>query len=323
MTRTLRPFSALLLATGLILVPAAGSAQSAGGPPVLLKDRVLVAGETVRLSDLFANLPEDKDAAVTDAPVPGDRLILGSRQLIHFAQTFGINWRPRHAKVMVQVERDSVPVPMEFVRETLHAALSAQYLHDAFDVQLYGNDSRLHVPTGQMPRLEIRALEYDPRSERFSATIGIAGSRATAAFAGKVEPMVEVPVLRNHAMPGDVIGPNDIAWLRVPARRTGPTTVASLDDLVGYTPRRPISAGRPLRLSDVMPDILVKRGDTVTIILKTAAMTLSARGEALEKGAAGDVIRVRNNQSRKVIEARVHSPDTVTVGRPPQLAALN
>ena len=49
---------------------------------------------------------------------------------------------------------------------------------------------------------------------------------------------------------------------------------------------------------------------------------LTARAEALQKGAVGDVIRVRNNQSRKVLETRVIAADTVTITGP-QVASVN
>ena len=95
-----------------------------------------------------------------------------------------------------------------------------------------------------------------------------------------------------------------------------------IEDLVGNMPRRPIAAGQPIRISDVLPNFVINNGDLVTVILKSGTMMLTARAEALQKGAVGDVIRVRNNQSRKVLETRVIAADTVTITGP-QVASVN
>lgn len=327
MNRTARTIAAVLLGTALLggsCLVGAGPAVAAGsGVPLILKQRVVVDGDGVRLSDLFANVPPESDGRIADSPAPGDRIVLGARQLFHYAKSFGLVWRPRHAKIYAEIVRDAAPVPVELVREVLAEALAREGMDDDFDVELFNRDLPLFVATGERPVLTVRNLVYDPRSRRFDASVAlIDGEASPVVVNGRVEPMVSVPVLRSHAMPGDIIAENDIQWMRVPARRAGPNTVNRLDDLVGRTPRRPITAGQAIRLTDVRPNYVIAKGDLVTIVLKAGAMTLTARAEALEKGAVGEVIRVRNNHSRKILETRVVAADTVTVNAG-QLAQLN
>jgi flagella basal body P-ring formation protein FlgA len=73
-----------------------------------------------------------------------------------------------------------------------------------------------------------------------------------------------------------------------------------------------------VREGDVRPPTLVTRNATVTIILQTGTLQLSAQGRATEDGARGDTIRIVNTQSNRTIEATVVAPDTVLVqlGRP-------
>jgi flagella basal body P-ring formation protein FlgA len=59
--------------------------------------------------------------------------------------------------------------------------------------------------------------------------------------------------------------------------------------------------------------VLVARNSTVTIVLQTGYLRLTAQGKAIEDGAKGDTIRVTNLQSKKTIEAVVAGPDFVTV----------
>lgn len=321
MHRTVRTIAAAALATVLLGV---GSANAANGPmPLFLKQRAVVGGEGVLLSDLFANVPADRDGRIADSPAPGDRLVIGARQLLHYARAFGLPWQPRDAKVYAEVVRDSMPVPADLVREMLALEIERQGAGDDFEVEVFNRDLPLFVATGTQPTLVVRNLVYDSRTNRFDAVVALVGSNAAPAIVnGKVEPMVSVPVLRAHAMPGDVIGEQDIEWVRTASRRAGANTVTRIDDLVGRTPRRPIAAGQPVRLTDVRPNFVVQKGDLVTILLKSGSMTLTVQAQALEKGAVGDVIRVRNNHSRRVLETRVIAADTVTVDGP-QLASLN
>src|SRR3546814_5349818 len=100
------------------------------------------------------------------------------------------------------------------------------------------------------------------------------------------------------------------------AGRSDGNPVPRLEDLIGRTPRRPIAAGQAVRITDVRPNFVINRGDLVTIVLRSGTMTLTASAEAMERGAVGSVIRVRNNHSRRILETRVLAADTVAVGGP-------
>ena len=328
MNRTARTIAAALIGTAMLGTTClAGIGQAAAaaaeGIPLILKQRVVVGGDGVRLSDLFANVPPESDGRIADSPAPGDRMVLGVRQLFHYAKSFGLTWRPRDAKVYSEIVRDAAPVPPELIREALADALARERLGDDFDIQLFNRDVPLFVATGERPALQVRNLVFDPRSRRFDAAISVVGGESSPVVVnGRIEAMVSIPVLRTHAMPGDVIRQDDIEWQRVEARRAGPNTVSRLEDLLGNTPRRPITAGQAIRMTDVRPNYVIAKGDLVTIVLKAGTMTLTASAEALQKGAVGDIIRVRNNQSRKVLETRVIGADTVTVTTA-QIASIN
>jgi flagellar basal body P-ring formation protein FlgA len=86
-----------------------------------------------------------------------------------------------------------------------------------------------------------------------------------------------------------------------------------LEDVLGRTPRRPLQAGHPIRQADIGAFTLVQRNETVTMILRTRTMTLTAQGKALEDGAEGQTIRVQNPKGNRAVEGRVTGPGEVTV----------
>lgn len=298
-----------------------GAAHQAGqNLPLILRDRVALDHEELMLSDLFANLPDGIDHRIAEAPAPGERLVLGARQIWQYAKAFGLNWRPERSKIAVIVTRNSIEVPMEVISDTLVERLATEYVNDEFDIDLFGRTSNMFIAASEPVRLDIHSLSYEPRTSRFEATVSANGGRVTQ-MSGKVVAMVDVPMLRRHAMPGQVITEEMISWQRVPARRASVTTVTRREDIVGQTARRPLTAGVPVRLTDLKPNLLVTKGDLITLMVRTGTMTLTARGKALESATKGAVIRVTNTQSKKVVEARVIGPDMAIV-EPASLANL-
>jgi flagella basal body P-ring formation protein FlgA len=120
-------------------------------------------------------------------------------------------------------------------------------------------------------------------------------------------------VLDHAMMPGDTIGPHDIATARLAADRVAADALADARELLGKTPRRPLRAQEPLRLGDVQAPLLLHKGDIVTIILETPTMRLTAEGRALEDGAMGAPVHVANTKSGRVIDARVTGDGVVAI----------
>src|SRR3546814_18632030 len=113
-----------------------------------------------------------------------------------------------------------MPVPLEVLRDALVREIDTQRATDDYEVEIFNRDLPLFVVTGTKPELVVRNLVLDNRSNRFDASVSLAGSNAAPVVVnGRLEPMLDVPVLRIHAMPGDLIGEADVQWIRIEARR--------------------------------------------------------------------------------------------------------
>lgn len=74
---------------------------------------------------------------------------------------------------------------------------------------------------------------------------------------------------------------------------------------VGQTSRRSLRAGEILRAGFLAAPLLVKRGDQVLMQARIEGVEVSMAGEALDAGARGAVVRVRNAASGQVVRMRV------------------
>ena len=135
-------------------------------------------------------------------------------------------------------------------------------------------------------------------------------------ISGRAYPVIDVPVLTRDIVPGDVVRRTDIDWIRLPASRVSQNIVTSLPQLVGMSPRKPARAGEPLRLSDMHPPLVVEKGAQVDMTFVSGALTLTARGRALDSGAIGDIVNVLNSRSNRTVQGIVEGPNMVRIDAP-------
>jgi len=87
----------------------------------------------------------------------------------------------------------------------------------------------------------------------------------------------------------------------------------SLDDIVGLAARMNIQNGRILTTGLLELPILVNRSDSVLVAVPIGSIEITLNGIALDSGALGDEIRVRNPDTDAIITAVVTGPDRAEI----------
>lgn len=88
------------------------------------------------------------------------------------------------------------------------------------------------------------------------------------------------------------------------------TDLAQLDGLVA---NRTIPAGGVITPNSLSKEKIIKRGQTVNITAKNEHFSVRMMGEALSDGRLGDIIRIRNKSSKRIIQAKVSGMQQVEV----------
>ena len=164
--------------------------------------------------------------------------------------------------------------------------------------------------------VEIRGLKFDANSRRFSANlVSLSGKEVISAKAvsGRFDEMVEVPVLKRSLRAGEIIKQEDIELRDYAKARSRDDTITDVASLVGKSPERVISAGRPIRVQELEQPRIVKKNDLVKMVYNQGSMSISTSGQAVTDGIKGSVIGVRNIASNKVIQATVQDANTVII----------
>jgi len=87
--------------------------------------------------------------------------------------------------------------------------------------------------------------------------------------------------------------------------------ITSPEQAFGQMSRRMLRPGDILRAGQLGSPILVKRGDAVQMVARRDGIEVSSAGEALDSGAQGAVVRVRNAGSGQVVRMRVAGAGSV------------
>jgi flagella basal body P-ring formation protein FlgA len=93
----------------------------------------------------------------------------------------------------------------------------------------------------------------------------------------------------------------------IPGALTDPVAV------VGQEARVTLYAGRPIVASDLVSAALVERNQTVSLVFRSAGLSILTEGRALTRGGVGDQIKVMNLASRLTVTGTIGTDGTVLV----------
>ncbi|MCK1307537.1 MULTISPECIES: flagellar basal body P-ring formation chaperone FlgA [unclassified Bradyrhizobium] len=319
---TLATISALLV----LALPARAADDFIATPT--LRASITVTSDVVRVGDLIDNagsaalIPvyRSPDLGTTGAlPVAHVLAVLRAKQVIG-VMTGDIK--------EVQVTRLARTLVNKDLETAVASALERRFgLGDAANITVTFDrgiaDMRLDASNTGV--LQPVATRYDARSGRFDIAFEINNDNNPAPtklrFTGTAIETVEVAVLTRDIDRVDLLKASDVAMERRPkAEVTG--EAASRDRTLGMQLRRPMRAGTPIRVADIVKPDFVQRDQNVTVIYQVPGIYLTTRGKAIESGAEGDTISVLNLQTKRTLSGVVTGRGQVTVQGASQAAPM-
>lgn len=122
---------------------------------------------------------------------------------------------------------------------------------------------------------------------------------------------VATPVLARPVERGELLSADDFVDEERPAAAAiGAVPPARASGLEAV---RRLAAGAIVRSGDVMTPRLVRRGEPVTLTVRTGALTITAQGRALADGRRGDIVRVVTTGTNRTLEGAVDGPGAVRI----------
>lgn len=160
----------------------------------------------------------------------------------------------------------------------------------------FPNGIRIGVPTNANVAVNVNDALY----QRLTLRANVAESR-------------EVLVATRRLAANEVIGAADFTLRLIDVSKLKPDYYVEAQEVIGKAAKRTINNGEVLTKRLLDNPLAVERQAMVEIIVKIGNVHVSMMGQALESGREGELIRVRNTVSNKVITARVVDSTTVEV----------
>ncbi len=318
----------IIAVTLAVIAPSGGSAQMA--PEV--KAHVEVTGDYVLLGDLFKNAGNAAKIEAFKSPAPGGSGTVNADRLVRVARNHGLDWNNPRNISQVQVSRAGLLITdgeiKDMIAATLDEQTTSQVADRGFDITFTSDQPPLYVPSDVAPTAEVVQLRYSKRTGQFTAVIAApAGDPAARrhSYSGRAVEVSSIAVPIRNMRRGEVITEQDVEIRNVPVRKIDGTTLTEMSDLVGMAARQSLRTGKPIRVRDIEEPKIVRKNTTVTVQLKSRGLVLTVRGTALQSGAMGDTINIRNANSNRIIQGKVIAPELVqaVVGATRKLAQAN
>lgn len=121
---------------------------------------------------------------------------------------------------------------------------------------------------------------------------------------GQIKRYQQIPVLNRAIKMGDVLSP-DLITIEKRLLTNPREVITNPEQLYGMQTVRYINAGQVINYSDLKKEMIMKKGQMVKAVVGHANFEVSISAQVEEAGSVGDVIKIKNLDSQKVVAARV------------------
>lgn len=195
----------------------------------------------------------------------------------------------------------------------LHAVSEARARFNNPQVSISSLDTRLRLQACQSP-LDTFSNHDELRSGQL--TVGVrchAPVNWTVYVPAQIKVMQDVVVTKRPLSADHILTANDIklAPRDIVSERKGFVTDATA--LIGQQLKSPLPMGSVLEASQFKSQILVHRGDLITLVAAVGNMEVRVRGEAMANAGLGQRVKVKNISSERIVEGVVDAAGLVRI----------
>jgi len=200
-----------------------------------------------------------------------------------------------------------------FLELSVEDYLQRTKIQGRHEVQINRLDPRLRLPVCDQ-ELSVSLQSPAQPIGRLTLSVRCEGSRPWSVFVpGEVRLYRDVVIVRRPLNRGSVLRAADIALLERDVGLLNQGYLTDLNQALGKQLTRPLQPDQVLSPSNLELAEVISRGDQVVISASSGTISVRMPGVALQDGAVGEQIQVRNQSSQRVIRARVMGPGQVEV----------
>ncbi len=205
--------------------------------------------------------------------------------------------------------------PLEEIRQTAKQFALNQHLGDDTDtsVEVGYLDTRLRLRKCDQP-LTAEPLSHRRQSTNFTVTVKCRGVKPWTVYVPiKMLSYIKVQVANRPLARGIAVQASDLVTEKREVSRLRSGYFVHAGKLVGRIPKRSIAKGAAISPNDLATHKVIKRGGKVSILAEVQGIAVRMPGKALTDGGQGEMIKVENLSSKRIIDAVAIRPGIVQV----------
>jgi flagellar basal body P-ring formation protein FlgA len=320
--RGLKLLNLLALALSLGVIPVALAAESS----ITIRGRAqaLVTTAKITISDLaeVASSQVEDDEAV----IAIKKITLGSSPRAGMRETYRADQVLQALRAAgVDMDRIKYALPQEIAITRAGRGLSEGEVRQAIDEAIARSGREItvrsisypletQVPTGD---ISVTATEYNLGSNGrvgFSLAISQPGEEVQQVMASaSVDEWISVPLARRAIPRGQMVSEQDVVMARANLASFPRDAATELAKILGLQTNREIGHGQSFKNGDLQMPALVSAGSPVSMVYRRGLLEATAKGTAIESGSLRQIIKVRNDSSKKIVLGTVLESGVVEV----------
>lgn len=217
----------------------------------------------------------------------------------------------------ISVMRASMEVSRKFIENAVKRYIINHISHkkSAVTIKEIRYPGQVHLPKGKLtyqiqPKHHMDYIGNVPLAIVFKVNEQLEKRLPVVA---RVEVVDNIVVARNLISRGQIIQPSDLELCALELSKINGQPLTDIDDVLGKRASHHIYPQEVIQETDIEIPPVVRRGDTVKIVVFLSNLTATARGVVRESGRIGDKIKVVNIDSKKTLHATIIDRDTVRI----------
>ena len=199
-----------------------------------------------------------------------------------------------------------------FLEYTVQEYLASSQIEGRHEIQVRQLDPRMRL--AHCDKDLTATLESQRPVGRVTVRVRCEGSSPWTVYVPAQVQLYRTVVIATRPLKRDtVLSEQDIALRERDVGTLGLGFLPSLDLAVGQKLIRPAVVDQVLSPTFLEQPAMIRKGDQVVIIARSASLAVRMPGEALSDGGLNEQIRVRNLNSKRVIKANITGPGQVEV----------
>ena len=279
------------------------------GPALTLGDIATVSG------DPAARVKALRELKLGDAPDPGTTAFMTPESL-----------EPRLAANRIDFSEISWAVPAQFKISTLSHPVNGAKIAEAATAFLSQTAMGATINRVDMPsdiQAPVGKLELFPELSGGLRYIGVTTVNVAIRADGRsflktpvrfeVRRFQDVVVAAGNLNAGDILTEKSVRLERLDTGSMPAGYLTETAKAVGLQVRYPMPPGSVLSERSLTRPLLIRRGEQVRIVARIGEIEIYANGVSYSQGAVGDLVRVQNTTTKKILTGRVQEDKTVLV----------